>query len=73
MPLVLNLIYLAILTVCAPVLFYRAWRSGKYREGWSERVLGFSPTAACDIPQTANAAVTAALSLRSCMMFLLFR
>src|SRR5438128_11220653 len=43
MPFLLNLIYLALLTACAPVLLYRAWRSGKYREGWSEKVLGRSP------------------------------
>src|SRR5438067_8337598 len=50
MPLVLNLIYLAILTVCAPVLFYRAWRAGKYREGWSEKVLGKAPLRIGDRP-----------------------
>jgi 3-deoxy-D-manno-octulosonic-acid transferase len=50
MPFVLNLIYLAILTLCAPVLFFRAWRSGKYREGWSERVLGEAPLRIGDRP-----------------------
>lgn len=50
MPFVLNLIYLALLTACAPVLFFRAWRSGKYREGWSEKVLGKAPLRIGDRP-----------------------
>ena len=50
MPLVLNLIYLVILAACSPLLFYRAWRSGKYREGWSEKVMGRAPLRIGDRP-----------------------
>src|SRR3954451_13105658 len=50
MPFVLNLIYLAILTACAPLLLYRAWRTGRYREGWSEKVLGKAPLRIGDRP-----------------------
>src|SRR5215213_8208809 len=50
MPLVLNLIYLAVLVACAPVLALRAFRSGKYREGWAEKVLGRAPLRIGDRP-----------------------
>ena len=50
MPLVLNLIYLALLCLFAPLLIFRAFRSGKYREGWSEKVLGKAPWRIGDRP-----------------------
>src|SRR4051795_7512544 len=50
MPFVLNLIYLVLLTVGAPVLILRGWRSGKSREGWSEKVLGEAPLRIGDRP-----------------------
>lgn len=50
MPVVLNVIYLAALLVCAPWLVYRAVRSGKYRDGWSEKVLGKAPLRIGDRP-----------------------
>ena len=50
MPFVLNLVYLVLLTFAAPVLLFRAWRSGKYREGWSEKVLGKAPLRIGDRP-----------------------
>ena len=43
MPFLLNLIYLGLVFVCAPWLIYRAVRSGKYRDGWSEKVAGKAP------------------------------
>src|SRR5262245_13059866 len=43
MPLLLNAVYLALLVVCSPWLVYRAVRSGKYRHGWSEKLLGEAP------------------------------
>lgn len=43
MPLVLNAIYLALLILCAPWLAFRAIRSGKYRAGWSEKLMGDAP------------------------------
>jgi 3-deoxy-D-manno-octulosonic-acid transferase len=50
MPFVLNLIYLILLVVCAPVLAFRAFRSGRYRDGWSEKVLGRAPLRIGDGP-----------------------
>src|SRR3954464_11351323 len=50
MPFVLNLIYLVLLTVGAPVLILRGWRSGKSRAGWSEKVLGEAPLRIGDRP-----------------------
>src|SRR4051812_18423808 len=50
MPLVLNLIYLVLLLGCAPVLISRALRSGKYREGWLEKLLGEAPLRIGDRP-----------------------
>ncbi|HEX8201262.1 MAG TPA: glycosyltransferase N-terminal domain-containing protein, partial [Isosphaeraceae bacterium] len=50
MPYVLNLIYLALLTAWAPVLFWRSWRGGKYRDGWAEKVLGRAPLRIGDRP-----------------------
>jgi 3-deoxy-D-manno-octulosonic-acid transferase len=50
MPLVLNLVYLAVLVACAPILALRAFRSGKYREGWAEKVMGLAPHRIGDRP-----------------------
>jgi 3-deoxy-D-manno-octulosonic-acid transferase len=50
MPLVLNLVYLLLVMVCAPVLIYRACRDGKYVEGWAEKVLGKAPRRIGDRP-----------------------
>jgi 3-deoxy-D-manno-octulosonic-acid transferase len=43
MPLALNLIYLAALLIFAPMLIYRWARTGKYREGWDEKLRGQAP------------------------------
>ncbi len=50
MPSLLNLIYLALLVGLRPRAVYRAVRSGKYREGWSEKVLGQAPLRIGDRP-----------------------
>ncbi len=50
MPFLLNLIYLALLIVWAPVLLARSWRSGKYREGFAEKVRGKAPLRIGDDP-----------------------
>jgi 3-deoxy-D-manno-octulosonic-acid transferase len=50
MPLVLNLVYLSLLLAFAPVLILKSWRSGRYREGWSEKVLGKAPWRIGDRP-----------------------
>jgi 3-deoxy-D-manno-octulosonic-acid transferase len=39
----LNLVYLAIIAVCFPVIIWRAMRTGKYREGYREKLLGLVP------------------------------
>lgn len=38
--LLLNLLYVALLAAVSPVLAWRAWRHGKYRDGWNEKLLG---------------------------------
>lgn len=50
MPFLLNLIYLALLLALAPILVIRSLRTGRYREGWSEKVLGESPLRIGDRP-----------------------
>jgi len=50
MPFVLNLIYLVLLAFASPFLICRAVRSGKYREGWSEKLLGKAPLRIGDHP-----------------------
>jgi len=39
----LNLIYLGTLLVCSPVILYRLFRYGKYREGFKQKFLGRVP------------------------------
>jgi 3-deoxy-D-manno-octulosonic-acid transferase len=43
MPYLLNLVYLLLLIAASPWLIYRAWRTGRYREGWAEKVMGRAP------------------------------
>jgi 3-deoxy-D-manno-octulosonic-acid transferase len=43
MPYAFDLIYVVLLVGCAPFLFYRGWRTGKYREGWAEKFMGAAP------------------------------
>ena len=50
MPIVLNLIYLSLITLLSPLLALRAWRTGKYREGWGEKFLGRAPVRVGDGP-----------------------
>jgi 3-deoxy-D-manno-octulosonic-acid transferase len=50
MPFILNLIYLVLLVAAAPFLLYRALRTGRYREGWSEKLLGKAPLRIGDRP-----------------------
>ncbi len=50
MPFALNLIYTALLVVFSPVICYRWLRAGKYREGWSEKLLGKAPLRIGDDP-----------------------
>lgn len=50
MPLLLNAIYLALIAFCSPWLLIRSARSGKYRDGWSEKFLGRAPLRIGDRP-----------------------
>ena len=50
MPYLLNLLYVGILLAFAPILVWKGWRNGKYREGWSEKALGKSPRRIGDRP-----------------------
>ena len=43
MPLALNTIYVATLLIFSPLLIYRWARTGKYREGWHEKLWGKAP------------------------------
>lgn len=43
MPWILNLAYVALLLVVSPVLVYRRWVNGKYRDGWGEKLWGQLP------------------------------
>jgi 3-deoxy-D-manno-octulosonic-acid transferase len=43
MPFLLNVIYLAVLVAMSPWILYRSYRTGRYREGWAEKVRGKAP------------------------------
>jgi 3-deoxy-D-manno-octulosonic-acid transferase len=50
MPWVLNAIYAVVLLLVAPILLYRRFRRGKYREGWDEKLWGQAPWRIGDHP-----------------------
>ncbi|WP_165227214.1 3-deoxy-D-manno-octulosonic acid transferase [Aquisphaera insulae] len=50
MPIALDVVYLATLLLFAPVLAYRMFRAGKYREGWWEKLHGDAPRRIGDGP-----------------------
>src|SRR3954471_12668293 len=50
MPCLLNLIYATLLAACSPLLLYRSLRTGRYREGWAEKLLGDAPHRIGDRP-----------------------
>lgn len=39
----LDVLYVALLAIYSPVLLARAWRRGKYRDGWAAKLLGRAP------------------------------
>lgn len=45
-----NFVYLSILAVVWPLLAWRAWKHGKYRDGWSAKFLGQAPQREGDRP-----------------------
>jgi 3-deoxy-D-manno-octulosonic-acid transferase len=46
----LNVVYLAVLAVCAPLILWTAVRTGKYREGYAEKLFGLVPRRTGDAP-----------------------
>ena len=44
----LNLVYLSVIVVCAPLIAWQALRTGKYREGYREKLLGLVPRRTSD-------------------------
>ena len=40
---ILNLAYLLLIAAVSPLLLWRSVRQGKYRQGWSEKLLGHLP------------------------------
>jgi 3-deoxy-D-manno-octulosonic-acid transferase len=50
MPFALNVIYSAALIVLSPLLLYRWFRTGKYRDGWEEKFVGQAPLRIGDQP-----------------------
>src|SRR5688572_29149692 len=43
MPYLLNAVYLLLLILASPWLIWQAARTGKYREGWGQKLLGLVP------------------------------
>ena len=50
MAFLLNMLYVVLLVVFSPLLCWRGWRSGKYRQGWAEKFLGKAPRRSGDRP-----------------------
>jgi 3-deoxy-D-manno-octulosonic-acid transferase len=46
----LNLAYLLLIAALSPWLLLSAWRTGKYRQGWSQKFLGLAPRRTTDRP-----------------------
>ncbi|RMG02981.1 MAG: 3-deoxy-D-manno-octulosonic acid transferase [Planctomycetota bacterium] len=46
----LDVVYLALIAVLSPYLAWSAWRKGKYREGYAEKLFGFVPRRDGDRP-----------------------
>src|SRR3954453_17888351 len=44
----LNVVYLAVLAICSPLIVWQSLRTGKYREGYREKLLGRVPRRAGD-------------------------
>jgi 3-deoxy-D-manno-octulosonic-acid transferase len=50
MAVLLDLVYVLLLLACSPWLAWRAWRDGKYRDGWSAKLWGRVPRRLGDRP-----------------------
>ncbi len=47
---ILNVAYIGLLTLLSPIILWRSVRHGRYRRGWSEKLLGRLPTSTGDKP-----------------------
>lgn len=50
MPYLLNVAYVCLLVLYSPVLLYKSWTTGKYRDGWAAKLLGRAPRRFGDRP-----------------------
>ena len=50
MPYLLDALYALLLLASSPILALRAWRDGKYRRGWSQKLFGKAPRRIGDRP-----------------------
>ncbi len=50
MPYLLDAVYICLLVLYSPVLLYKSWRTGKYRDGWAAKLLGRAPRRIGDRP-----------------------
>lgn len=50
MPYLLDVAYLLLIAICSPVLAVRAWRQGKYQNGWAQKLRGRVPRRLGDAP-----------------------
>lgn len=50
MPNLLDMAYLLLLAICSPMLAVRAWRQGKYQQGWAQKLRGQVPRRLGDAP-----------------------
>jgi 3-deoxy-D-manno-octulosonic-acid transferase len=46
----LNALYVLLLLIFSPLLCWRGWKNGKYRQGWAEKFLGDAPRRTDDRP-----------------------
>ncbi len=46
----LNVIYFFLILAVSPILFYRRWTQGKYRDGWSQKLWGNLPVRSGNAP-----------------------
>ena len=44
MSILLNVLYFVALTIVSPLILWKNWKHGRYRRGWSERLLGAGQT-----------------------------
>lgn len=50
MPYLIDAVYIVLLLAASPFLIVRSWATGKYRDGWGEKLLGRAPRRISDRP-----------------------